>query len=282
MKKIFVFLGLMVAVVGYSQRIENLPTATDVANTDLLIVDQTDSTRSITVTLFKDSVLIPQINTILDTLAFTMLPDSDKDTVVTIDNGKLTYSLVDSLNAHFNPRSYFTTDTNCLWTIYPFAATSATAQSANTLRAYPFMPERTVYLEAASIELTIGNSDSSAFAIYSDVGTGKLYPDTIYYNLGIFGTDNGTVTTKILPSLLVLEKNKIYWLVYNYKGTPTARSGATYTYNFLGYAPTIGQYPYYTHISKSVTWSKTLPDPFPSAGSYTVTPTPVFVGFKQR
>lgn len=226
--------------------------------------------------------VVEQVNNILDTLAFSMQMDTDGDSIVTINNRKLSFTPTDSLDGHFNQRSYFTTDTNCWWTVHPYAATAASVQSANTIRAYPFMPERTMYLEAASIELTLGNSDSSAFAIYSDVGTGKLYPDTIYYNLGIYPTANGTLVTKTFSPVIILEKNKVYWLVYNYKGAPTARSGATYAYNFLGYAPAMGQYPYYTHIAKSLTWNKTLPEPFPTDGAYTVTPNPVFVGFKQR
>lgn len=101
MKKLIILLGLVCSIGVYGQKIADLPDTTATKGSDLLIVDQSDSTRNITVSNFFGTVPDSLVLGDLATSNTTVLSPTSTGKVDTLETADITEVTLDSIDANY-------------------------------------------------------------------------------------------------------------------------------------------------------------------------------------
>ena len=101
MKKLIILLGLVCSIGVYGQKIADLPDTTATKGSDLLIVDQSDSTRNITVSNFFGTVPVNVVITPLATSNTTVLTPTSTGLVDTLETADITEVTLDTLDVNY-------------------------------------------------------------------------------------------------------------------------------------------------------------------------------------
>lgn len=162
-------------------------------------------------------------------------------------------------------------------------AATATALTANQLRAYPWVVEAPITIDSLHYEIsTAANGTHVTIGIYNDSSLARAdappYPMTKLFQ----GVSDSGAPARVIPcsglgaSNLTLVPG-LYWVVYHTDGTPTIRTVPVSALStVLGNAVTVGT-SQWSCIYYATAYSATLPDPFTSGGASTGTAAPMIV-----
>ncbi|KKM59994.1 hypothetical protein LCGC14_1546360, partial [marine sediment metagenome] len=191
MKNILILLGVFVSVSAFTQEIGNLPEATTLQTTDVLVVEQSDSTRKITKANLETTLGISDLESSMSTAETDV--ENIQDSLITVYADVATAE-TDILNIQ-----------DSLITVYADVATaegdieniqdSLLEATGDILNIQDSLI--TVYSDVATAEGDIENIQDSLITVYSDVSTTETDVENIQDSLITIYSDVATAETDI-------------------------------------------------------------------------------------